>query len=324
MLQSLPACIPTRICLGVCTYGRPLMLTKCLASLQAMDTPAGCELDIVVVDNNPAPVEQGLVGCYRTHAGDPITYVHEPRRGIAQARNAILDFAEEIGADFIAMLDDDQIVPPDWLEEMVASQQSYDADVVKSAVQYDYPEPLPRWAFPSARPPKWRYGARMAATSGVLFRSSLTYAYPGLALRFNEEFALTSGEDRDFFTRAYLAGAEIVHTPRAISTEFMPESKLRFWTQVYRVYTQEIMNTVQDRRFYGALPALLTKSFKATGCLISGPLFILFAPFAYLGDSRYGRRQLLKGAKRIAKACGIYVGFVGLVKPEPYRTIHGE
>jgi succinoglycan biosynthesis protein ExoM len=301
-----------------------MMLTKCLASLQAMTTPAGCELDIVVVDNNPAPVEQGLVGCYRTNDGRPLIYLHQPRRGIAQARNFILEAAEEDMADWIAMIDDDQIVPPDWLEEMVVSQQSYDADVVQSSVAFDLPTPAPAWGFEKAKTPKWRLGMDRAATGGVLFRSSLIAQYPGLGLRFNESYKLTGGEDRDFFRRAYLRGARIVRTPRAIAVETIPASKVTFDGQVRDAFLKNCVRVRQDGDIYGAPYWILSNSWTATGSLFEGLARLAWAPIASIRSADEGRRQLLFGAKRIAKAFGIYVGFVGFVMPEPYREIHGE
>jgi succinoglycan biosynthesis protein ExoM len=221
------------------------------------------------------------------------------------------------------MVDDDQIVPPDWLEHMVASQQATDADVVQSSIAFDLPTPAPTWGFEKAKAPKWREGMDHAGTGGVLFRSSLIYAYPGLNLRFNERYALTGGEDHDFFARAYLNGAWIVRTPTAIAIEMIPDSKVTFSGQVRSAFLKNCVRALRDRDTCTFRYWVAHNSLTATGSLLEGLARIAWAPLASLGSLREGRRQLLFGAKRIAKACGIYVGFVGLVKPEPYRTIHG-
>jgi succinoglycan biosynthesis protein ExoM len=52
----------------------------------------------------------------------PVYYVHEPICGIARARNAALDKATELGADWIAMLDDDEVADPRWLANLMAPE----------------------------------------------------------------------------------------------------------------------------------------------------------------------------------------------------------
>ena len=321
MLNRLPAETRVRICLGVCTFGRPQMLHRCLTSLSRLETPPGCDVEIIVVDNHPTPIEQGIVDCF-SHHGRPFHYVHERRRGIAQARNAILDKAMELRADFIAMVDDDQVAPPDWLETMWLAQQWSQADIVESSVEYDYPDALPLWAFPKSKKHRWKHSSDRAATNGVMFKAELA-DLGGAGLRFDEAYALTGGEDREFFWRAHRWGARIVRTPQAVITEFIPETKLTFSAQVARSYWIAVVNARQDVRFYGFIYAMLRKSFKATHSLISGLLIVVYTPFAFLGDRTYGRCQLLRGSIRIAKAAGIAVGLTGVARPEPYQTIHG-
>ena len=324
MHNGVPFDDSVRICIGVCTRRRPQLLTQCLVSLNMLEEPLGCAVEVIVVDNNDAPDEQELVETYEVRPdGLPFHYVHEPRLGIAHARNAVLDKALELRADWIGMVDDDQILPWNWLCEMWAAVHEYPADVVKSAVRFVYPTPLPLWACPKTRKHKWRLDANMATTNGVLFRSWLARE-DGLALRFNDEFNLSSGEDRDFFKRAYLAGAKIVHTPDAVAEEFMPETKLSFSAQVAREYWQEVTNTRQDRRFDGFLAALCFKTSNFLNHMLFGFFYAVTSPVSAVVSRRRARRQLLKGAKKIAKAAGIAVGLLGVARPEPYRTIHGS
>lgn len=315
---------PTCIVIGVCTRNRPKMLWQCLASVVDLDIPDGSTVSVVVVDNADEPLARGIVADLNgEHALLAIRYVHETRQGISYARNAVLSAAGQFGADWIVMIDDDQIVPHDWLVSMAIAQQETNADVIKSAVKYLYPSPLPMWAFPKPPRLKWRHDADMATTNGVMFSAHLI-SREGLNLRFDEEFALSSGEDRAFFRTAYLRGAHIVHTPLAIAMEYTPSTKLQFAYQIQREYWQEITNSRQDIRFYGLVRALAAKIPKILQCLLSGVFYGAVSAPAFLFSRQGGRRHLLRGCRKLAKAAGIAAGLIGLARPEPYRVIHGN
>lgn len=308
------------ICLGVCTYQRPQMLLRCLLTVRRLTEPGGVRLSVLVVDNENNHDVAGLVERFMG-IGHAIHYVGEPRRGIAQARNAILDKAAELGATWIAMLDDDQLVSADWLLRMWDAVQQTQADVVYNAVDHELPAPLPVWAFPKVEPRKWTIDAEYAATNGVLFRADLT-DIQRRPLRFDEAYALTGGEDLDFFRRAHEGYALIVWTPDAVARETVPASKLTFGAQVHRAFWAEAVSTRQDRGHYGFLLAAAAKSLEVVECVIGGACHTVWAPFAALGGERRGRRHLLRGVERLAQAAGI-AGGLGGVRPEPYRTIHG-
>jgi glycosyltransferase involved in cell wall biosynthesis len=82
------------------------MLRACLDSLTRQVVPSDLSLAIVVVDNEPEGDAEHTVSSFTATTDIPVHYVHEPRRGIATARNAILDKASELAADFIAMTDE--------------------------------------------------------------------------------------------------------------------------------------------------------------------------------------------------------------------------
>jgi glycosyltransferase involved in cell wall biosynthesis len=323
MLQNHSAYTMTRICLGVCTRQRPILLSQCLDSIQDLDIPDQSGLMIVIVDNDDTASARGLVeGFQRENPNLAVFYLHEPRRGIALARNAILRFAQQHLSDWIVMLDDDQRVPSSWLLDLFAAQFKTGAEVVKSSVTYHYPDPLPRWAFPKGRPHKWQLNAEMAATNGVLFSGALIDPHD-FGLRFREAYNLSCGEDRDFFKSASMAGALIVHTPDAVAYEMMPPSKLTFTTQVRRQFHEEWVNTQQDMRFHGASRTILRKSCKAAQMILHGAILTLLSPLSALFSPRRGRKQLLKGAKRFAKAFGLITGLVSSARPAPYQNVHG-
>lgn len=99
------------IAVMVPTMRRPDSLARALRSVFAQDRP---ELiaEIVVVDNSPEASARETVDALRPASPRPLIYVHEPRPGVATARNAGLASTR---AALIAFLDDDEEAPPAWL-----------------------------------------------------------------------------------------------------------------------------------------------------------------------------------------------------------------
>jgi len=66
------------------------MLRLCLQSIASQIVAAQIAIEIVVVDNEGAPNNATVVQEIAPRCRFPVHYVHEPRRGIPQARNAAL------------------------------------------------------------------------------------------------------------------------------------------------------------------------------------------------------------------------------------------
>jgi glycosyltransferase involved in cell wall biosynthesis len=97
----------------VCTYNRGYILGFCLESLTKLTIPAGCEAEILVVDNNSTDETKEVVARYSQRSSIPIFYFHEPEQGISAARNRAI---HESHGDYIGFLDDECVVSPNWLE----------------------------------------------------------------------------------------------------------------------------------------------------------------------------------------------------------------
>jgi len=96
----------------LCTRNRRDSLARCLDSLARAADRAGLSWELVLVDNGSSDGTAELVAA-RQAAGDlPIGALAEARPGLARARNRGIAAAQ--GA-IIAFLDDDCLVPPDWL-----------------------------------------------------------------------------------------------------------------------------------------------------------------------------------------------------------------
>lgn len=109
------------------TFRRPGRAVEAARSAlaQVCDAP----FEVVLVDNDP----DGSALDALLAIDDPrIVIVHEPRAGVANARNAGL---RESGGELIAFLDDDEIAPPAWLAELLRVRTAHEADVVFGPVR---------------------------------------------------------------------------------------------------------------------------------------------------------------------------------------------
>lgn len=117
------------------TRARPASLERALRSVFAQIGVTGLEL--VVVDNDPTASARQTVEGLKAVSPWPLIYVHEPRPGVANARNAGTAAAS---APLIAFIDDDEEAEPDWLARLLAARERYDADAVFGPVATRLPD----------------------------------------------------------------------------------------------------------------------------------------------------------------------------------------
>lgn len=114
------------------TLRRPQGLTRALRSVFAQDQARELMVEIVVVDNSPEGSAGPTVDALRAASPVPLVYVHEPRPGVATARNAGL---ARSSAPYIAFLDDDEAAPRRWLSPLLQVHLDLGADVTFGPVK---------------------------------------------------------------------------------------------------------------------------------------------------------------------------------------------
>lgn len=195
------------VLIGVCTYKRQRMLRDCLDSLTQQLIPPNISAAIVVVDNEPVPAADAIVDEFLRISPIPIYYVHERRRGIACARNAVLDTARSMCADWIAFIDDDVTAEPDWLANLMAPEYL-------SAPVLIGQHPLPFWYIRRFKTLCQR-GEPRTTTSANNVRLSSKLLDAGL--RFDEKPGFIGDESVKFFMQALARGFAIKLTNKAIT-----------------------------------------------------------------------------------------------------------
>jgi glycosyltransferase involved in cell wall biosynthesis len=123
----------TPVAIVIPTLRRQISLGRALTSLFQQNAAAELISEIVVVDNSPEGSAREAVDALRSGSPAPLIYVHEPRPGVATARNAGVNAVTR--SDYIAFLDDDEEAPPGWLTALIQTHLAFQADVTFGPVR---------------------------------------------------------------------------------------------------------------------------------------------------------------------------------------------
>lgn len=203
-----------RVAVCVCTYRRQNLLRELLQGIakltfRKVSVP---QLTVVVVDT---PDDSGSAQrvCETSSLPWPIRYVVEPRRGLTYARNRAI--AEAGAVDFVALIDDDEVPSPQWLDEHLWAQAEFAADVVSGPALPKYAPEVSEWVRGGG------FFDRQVAPTGTLRRACPTnnvlvgtHVFERVP-KFDDAFALSGAEDTDFFLRVSTAGYRIVWSQEA-------------------------------------------------------------------------------------------------------------
>lgn len=316
---ALDAVAASRVAICVCTAERPRMLSSCLEAIGSQIIPQGVEVDVVVVDNEGAPNNRRLVHDFFVRYPFPVHYVHEPRRGIPQARNAGLKVCERLGVDWIAFTDDDCWVGPSWIANLMDAARRHRCDVVAGRREFITPTPMPFWAMGSTHS-EYRDGqeARYASTHNVLFSARLIRQSQD-GLRFDER--LTHGEDTDFFYRATQRGSRIVHSDEPVfETLTLERCSLRY--QAKHAYYCAASRGNFHRRYKSPATMALKLAARWLVQVPVGFARLLSAPIVWLASDHAFKASVVKGTVRLTGAAGASAGLLGFTG-NPYRKIDG-
>jgi len=194
---------------------------------------------LIVVDNSPDGSAAATCESRQWHW--PLLYLHEPRPGISHARNTALAAVPD-GSDFIAMIDDDEVPAPDWLDQLLNAQARSGADIVVGPAAPVFPAETPDWIAASSIFMKPENTANLqeldpdppAATCNVLVRAGLLGPS---GLSFEPALALSGGEDKLLFQSLKLRGHQFAWAAAAHVSEWIPAERANFaymWRESYR------------------------------------------------------------------------------------------
>lgn len=295
------------IAICIATYKRPTLLLNCLNAIAELEIPDQHQLFVIVVDNDHVqsarPTIEALNNSYEHH----ISYHVETSRGIASARNRLLNEAIGIKADFIAFIDDDEFPKSDWLIILFKALLNYSADVATGPVIALTEEGV----VISTTEGKYITGniPRKVSTNNVLFKNKLITKDK---LTFDSRLNFCGGEDFEFFEKSSTKDNQHVWADEAIVFETIVKERTTTKYLFYRHFTGGINNVVQYRFSNGVLKSwihfLLKILGKTIGAILSFLTFIV----------TLNKDKLEKSIVKFASVIGYLSGLLNIIV-ERYR-----
>lgn len=316
MWHRAPAACPT-VVVALATYRRTALLTTLLPLVveQAQRLPHPCR--VVLVDNDPEESAREVASAWHARG---VTYLAEPRPGIAAARNRGLDAAH--GADAVVFLDDDEQPAPGWLAALVNAWTAWGCSGVAGPVHSEFEGPVDAWvdASPMFQRPRRESGSEVpgAATNNLILDLR---ELEGLGLRFDERFGLTGGSDTMLTRTLIRRGGVIRWCDEAIMRETVPSSRatrswaLRRAARGGNVRSRVLLALAESRRERLRTRSRLALSglalvARGSGRTVQGVL-----------TRDLGYRSL--GETNLAKGAGVLRGVTGTVVTEYARPVTG-
>lgn len=225
-----------RLSVIIATYNRSAMLMQTLQSLVEQNA-SRYDWECVVVNNNSTDdTEKCFEEFIAEHRGFNIRMVNEQTQGLSYARNR--GFRETEG-EYIAILDDDERIAPDFIDAYIELFDNQDdAMAAGGPIVAEYASEKPCWMssfterpiantmyfgdkvmpFPKGRIPG---GGNMAIRRSAIRR----YGVFDTSLGYVGE-TLIGGEESDLFERLEIAGAKYYYVPKAVMYHIIPPQKL--------------------------------------------------------------------------------------------------
>jgi glycosyltransferase involved in cell wall biosynthesis len=139
-----------RVTVAVITYNRSRLLRQTLAGVVRQEYPAD-RWELLVIDNNSTDDTRDVVTSFVTANPAP-RRILETRQGLDHGRNRAI---EEARGDLVVLVDDDILVEPDWLAQLIApfsSESAHKIGVVGGEVVPVFPDGIPAWLEGSHQP----------------------------------------------------------------------------------------------------------------------------------------------------------------------------
>ncbi|MBN2676182.1 MAG: glycosyltransferase [Alphaproteobacteria bacterium] len=227
-----------KIVISLPTHKRPYGLQEALESINKIHVPEDLSVSVLVVDNDPQGSAKKTIESLVKKYSFKIDYFIERERGLSAVRNRILKEVHVLKADYLAGIDDDEVVKKDWLVLLWNGLKKYKAHVVGGPVISVLPKKSPQWMhYAEVFDPyaKRETGRIVNETGSGNYLLDLHFIRKH-GLKFDERFNLIGGGDSEFFSRCFQKGAKIVWVKEALVTEPVPDSRVKLSWILKRYY----------------------------------------------------------------------------------------
>ena len=297
-MYQIVICIPT--------YKRPLLLKKLVLSISKcnIDVSLIKDFTIIIVDNDEGKTAMPAVNELKEELDsltNKITYVNHPIKGLANVRNELIRNALLLNPDYIALVDDDEYVSPEWLNELVKAITVNKGDIVLGPVVSlfkNVPGYLTGWLQRKNYPNNTKLD--FLASNNLMID---TKSFLEKNVWFDTRFNTTGAEDVFFGSQMLRKGAKIYWAANAIVYEPIPESRTKLSWLMKRKYNGAANFTV-ILKLEKNYPALVKKVLVSVAYFISGSIALLILPFPI--KSKYW------GVVKISEGIGGFAGLLNL------------
>jgi glycosyltransferase involved in cell wall biosynthesis len=301
----------TRTAVCICTFRNPDGLALSLQSLatQVLVSISPETVAVIVVDNDPERSASQVCSGNKCAGPFALHYVHEPQRGLSNARNSALDAAAAFGAGFVAFIDDDQMAAPHWLENIHRRLKESGADAAIGPVLPIFAKMPPAYmvegGFFSRSLPSSSGFVEDGYTGNSLLNRASRVAHD---LRFDRRFNETGGEDTLFFRAVIKRGGRIAWAQHAVVWESIPRDRASIGWLARRWYRTGIIEAQLGAHDARSWRGRVRSLGKGTARLGAGSLLIVGAALSRASSRRsamLGRLYTLaRGAGLLASAFG--------------------
>ncbi len=306
------------ILLSCCTFNRPSLLQKSLLSIKKIVLPENIKVEILIVDNDVKESARPIVDKLSNEINLKIHYIVEKNRGLACARNKILEVAKVLNATHLMIFDDDELFTKNALMAHINLYCQYNDEILSSGISVNtFEEKTPNFIknnliYKKYTTKKTETIKKSSATDNIFLPMSIIKKHN---LVFAEEFNFMCGEDIDFTQRISNLGYKIVQNSDSILYEPVIKSRACLKYIFKRAYCAGFCGPhikFQSKSILKKIPYMLN-------LLMVLILNLLFLFFSLLG----GLSLFFNNMTRIVKIIGKIAGTLSLKSIEIYKNIDG-
>ena len=301
------------------TFLRPEILEKTLKSIANLKIPKGVEIKVLVVDNDANATAKPVIDDIKADFPFEIIYKIEEKRGLANARNRLLQEAINLGVSHIAILDDDDVADENWIKNLVELYQTQDNAYIISGPEYccfdgEFPDYLTNNNIFVKKTTKKKGEIRkVCSTHNAMFPLKIVTESN---IWFDKSFVFMGGEDGDFFYRAGKAGYTIVFNPDAIVREINGKDRVNVRWILSRNYYNGYSGSYLQ---YKNKPKTLKRHLYLTKLFFICILNLIITPLSLILGATVFFNVLGLSSKNLGK-------FIGAIKLQPmnyYEHLNG-
>jgi GT2 family glycosyltransferase len=291
------------------------MLQDALNGIGVLDLPSEFS-GVIIVDNDPDGSASKIIKSFKKSFQYPVYYFIESKKGIAYARQRVLDEANTLGFNTLAFFDDDAVPDHNWLINLYSFYIKNHCIVATGPQMQVLEKDALSWVkkggfFTRQKPRKEGKSLKGAATNNVIFSLDFVREHK---LSFDLRFNSIGGEDTDFFWQFYRLGAKILWTNTAIVREVVPNSRANFkW-----LFNRSV--AIGTRKYIH-----ITKEKKMSFFILSIQIFFkfFFGFIAIILSLPLGRIIFYRMLFKWARSVGMLIALFGYQYQEYSKKTHG-